>query len=169
NVTGTITLTSGSLVMTTSGQIVGPGAKALAVSGNHNGRVFDLQYGTIAISGLTIRDGLVLGTDGILGSPGLDARGGGIYSHYSLMLSNCVGCSNRVIGGMGGSASLPAGGNGGKAFGGGIYNSGYSLTLASCLFDGNTCTGGNGGASGYHNGGNGGNGLGAAVSTTYGV
>jgi hypothetical protein len=70
---------------------------------------------------------------------------------------------------MGGSASLPAGGNGGKAFGGGLYNSGYSLTLAYCLFDGNTCTGGNGGTSGYHNGGYGGNGLGAAVSTTYGT
>src|SRR5260370_28335542 len=55
NVTGTITLTSGSLVMNMSGQIIGPGAKVLSVSGNHNGRVFDIRNGPTTISGLTIR------------------------------------------------------------------------------------------------------------------
>jgi hypothetical protein len=165
NVIGTITLTSGSLVMNLSGQIVGPGAKVLAVSGNHNGRVFDIRYGPTTISGLTIRDGLVVGMAGVLGYPGFDERGGGIYSQYSLLLSNCVVLSNSVIGGMGGSANFGPGGNGGKASGGGLYSSGVSLTLAYCLFEGNTATGGNGGSSANNNGGFGGNGLGGAVST----
>ncbi len=165
NVIGTITLTSGSLVMTLSGRIVGPGAKVLAVSGNHNGRVFDIRLGPTSISGLTIRDGLVVGMAGELAQPGFDERGGGILSQYSLMLSNCVVVSNSVIGGVGGSPNFGAGGNGGKALGGGLHSSGISLTLASCVFEGNTCTGGNGGSSANNFGGSGGNGLGGAVST----
>jgi hypothetical protein len=166
NVTGTITLTSGSLVMNTSGQIIGPGAKVLAVSGNHNGRVFDIRFGPTTISGLTIRDGLVVGMDGgVYGYPGYDERGGGILSQYSLMLSNCVVCSNSVIGGLGGSANVGYGGNGGKASGGGLYSSGINLTLAYCLFDGNTCTGGHGGSAVNNFGGFGGNAVGGAVAT----
>jgi hypothetical protein len=165
NVTGTITLTSGSLVMNLSGQIVGPGAKVLAVSGNHNGRVFDIRFGPTTISGLTIRDGLVVGMAGFLSQPGYDERGGGILSQYSLLLSNCVVCSNSVIGGVGGSPNFGQGGKGGKAFGGGVYSSGPSLTLAYCLFEGNTCIGGNGGNSTNNFGGFGGDGLGGAVST----
>jgi hypothetical protein len=165
NVSGTITLTSGSLVMTMSGQIIGPGAKVLAVSGNHNGRIFDIRYGPTTISGLTIRDGLVVGTAGVLGQPGFDERGGGIYSQHTLLLSNCVVLSNSVIGGMGGSANFGSGGNGGKGLGGGLHSSGANLTLAYCLFEGNTATGGNGGSAANNNGGFGGNGLGGAVST----
>jgi fibronectin-binding autotransporter adhesin len=166
NVVGTITLTSGSLIMNMSGQIIGPGAKVLAVSGNHNGRVFDIRNGPTAISGLTIRDGLVVGMDGgVYGYPGFDERGGGILSQYSLLLSNCVVCSNSVIGGVGGSANVGTGGNGGKASGGGLYSSGINLTLAYCLFDGNTCTGGKGGSAVNNFGGFGGNAVGGAVST----
>jgi hypothetical protein len=163
NVIGTITLTSGSLVMNMSGQIFGPGANLLAVSGNHNGRVFDIR-GPTTISGLTIRDGLVVGMDGGgYGYPGFDERGGGILSQYSLVLSNCVVCSNSVIGGLGGSANFGQGGKGGKASGGGLYSSGIGLTLAYCLFDGNTCTGGKGGSAVNNFGGFGGNGVGAGV------
>jgi hypothetical protein len=166
NVTGTITLTSGSLVMNLSGQIFGPGANLLAVSGNHNGRVFDIRYGPTTISGLTIRDGLVVGLDGGgYGYPGYDERGGGILSQYSLLLSNCVVCSNSVIGGMGGSANFGQGGKGGKASGGGLYSSGINLTLVYCLFDGNTCTGGHGGSAVNNFGGFGGTAVGGAVST----
>jgi hypothetical protein len=167
NVTGTITLTSGSLVMNLSGQIYGPGANLLAVSGNHNGRVFDI-HGPTTISGLTIRDGLVVGMDGGgYGYPGFDERGGGILSQYSLLLSNCVVCSNSVIGGLGGSANFGQGGKGGKASGGGLYSSGNSLTLAYCLFDGNTCTGGHGGSAVNNFGGFGGTGLGGAVFNVF--
>jgi len=165
NVSGTITLTSGPLVMNMSGQIIGPGAKVLAVSGNHNGRVFDI-HGPTTISGLTIRDGLVVGMDGGgFGSPGFDERGGGILSQYSLLLSNCVVCSNSVIGGLGGSANFGQGGKGGKASGGGLYSSGIGLTLAYCLFDGNTCTGGHGGSAVNQFGGFGGNAVGGAIVT----
>jgi fibronectin-binding autotransporter adhesin len=169
NVIGAITLTSGSLVMTAPGQIVGPGAEMLAVSGNHNGRIFDIRNGPTSISGLTLRDGLVVGTAGVLGQPGFDERGGGIYSQHILLLSNCVVLSNSVIGGMGGSASIGPGGNGGKAMGGGLHSSGGNLTLAYCLFEGNTCTGGEGGSAANNNGGFGGNGLGGAVSAIGGA
>jgi hypothetical protein len=165
NVVGTITLTSGSLVMIAPGQVIGPGARVLAVSGNHNGRIFDIRDGPTSISGLTIRDGLVVGTAGAAGQPGFDERGGGIYTQETLLLSNCVVLSNNVIGGMGGTANFGSGGNGGKALGGGLYNAGANMTLVSCSFDGNSCTGGQGGNAANASAGFGGNGLGGAVST----
>ncbi len=42
NLSGTITLTSGELLITNSLTILGPGAKFLAVDGNHSSRVFDI-------------------------------------------------------------------------------------------------------------------------------
>src|SRR5258706_10289503 len=56
-VTGTITLRSGALVIDKDLSITGPGAAALAVSGNLTSRVFDVTRGTVLISNLTIRDG----------------------------------------------------------------------------------------------------------------
>jgi hypothetical protein len=163
NVVGTITLTSGPLVMNVAGQVFGPGPNVLAVSGNHNGRVFDSRSGPTTISGLTIRDGLVIGATGAPGQTGFDERGAGIYTQGTLLVSNCVVISNTVIGGTGGNANFGSGGNGGKGLGGGLYNAGANFTLVNCTFDGNTTTGGLGGTSAASGGGFGGNGLGGAV------
>src|SRR5207253_5169917 len=60
----TITLTSGQLAIALSIDIEGPGAGQLAVSGNHASRVFAVSGGvTVIIAGLTISDGMVVGSD----------------------------------------------------------------------------------------------------------
>lgn len=56
---GTITLTSGALIITDDVSIIGPGANVLAVSGNHASGAFDVEdlaEGTINISGITVKD-----------------------------------------------------------------------------------------------------------------
>jgi hypothetical protein len=58
---GTITLTSGELLVSKSVTISGPGANTLAVSGNGASRVFDIAAGqNVNISGLTIAHGFAL-------------------------------------------------------------------------------------------------------------
>ena len=55
----TIVLTGGPLVLTdpATTTIVGPGAKRLTISGGGNGRVFDVEGGSLALEGLTISGG----------------------------------------------------------------------------------------------------------------
>src|ERR1700677_1896237 len=65
---GTITLTSGQIVITSSVNIVGPGPTNLAISGNGTSRIFYLAIGTINISGLTITNGQVSGTNFVVSS-----------------------------------------------------------------------------------------------------
>ena len=58
-VSGTITLTSGQLLVDKSVTINGAGADVLALDGNATSRVFQTVTGaqTVSISGLTIRNG----------------------------------------------------------------------------------------------------------------
>ena len=114
NVTGTITLTSGQLMISHNLTLTGPGANVLAVSGNHTSRVFDItNVATVTISGLTV-------------SAGTNAVGGGIYNdHSTLTISNCTVSGNSAIDG------------------GGIYNNGESsgnatLTVIASTFSGNS-------------------------------
>ena len=58
----TITLTSGDIELTGPDMTIrGLGRDALTISGNHNSRIFDVQVGSVAISDMTLRDGLALG------------------------------------------------------------------------------------------------------------
>src|SRR4029077_11648766 len=62
---GTITLTSGELLITDSVTINGPGANKLSVSGNNASRVFELAAGQdVTISGSTITHGFALDQGG---------------------------------------------------------------------------------------------------------
>ena len=114
-VTGTITLTSGELLVNHSINISGPGSANLAVNGNGSHRVFHVSSGqTVTISDLTI-------------SNGNDYNAGGIYNDgATLTVNNCVFTANF------------GGGDGG----GGIMNDGSNananLTVNNCLFDGNS-------------------------------
>jgi hypothetical protein len=168
NVTGTITLIS-ELTTTAPTVIRGPGPNLLSVSGNQSSRVFTILGGPTEISGLTIRDGRVVGSSGNQGNHGGEALAGGIYSQATLTLSNCVVRSNTVVGGMGGERHNGSVGNGGRGIGGGFYNSGGSFTLLNCSFTGNRAIGGQGGAAQNGQAGGGGNGLGAAISTSGGT
>ena len=155
-VTGTITLTSGELLVAKYVTIVGPGSGSLAVNGNAASRVFHCSASNNAvnavISGLTITNGAVSG-----GFPG--NIGGAIWNdHATLTLSNCAVSGN--YGGNGPGGGIYNDGSSGAATlyliastvssntalnnGGGIYNYGYQgsafLSVSASTFNGNTAS-----------------------------
>src|SRR6266478_1002380 len=148
SVTGTITLTSGELLIVKNLTISGPGAASLAVqrssaSATPMFRIFDVQGGVVSISGLTISNG----SDTTGGGGGLNNQatctvrdciitgnsasgsGGGVNNLSTLSLSNCVVRGNSVA------ASSS------DAQGGGIFSDG-TLTVINCTVSGNSALGG---------------------------
>ena len=86
----TITLTSGELDVTDSVDIEGLGASQIAISGNDNSRVFNIDDDNnsridVAIEGLTIRDGY---------SNSYINGGGGIFNQENLTISNSIGLTH---------------------------------------------------------------------------
>jgi hypothetical protein len=161
---GTIPLTGGELNITDHLTIDGPGADRLAVSGNHQSRVFSISSVsggvTVAIAGLTITDGRAVGS------------GGGILNFGStLVLDRVVLANNQAFGvgvnALGGAvanlaaAPLPAtllvtdslftenqvlGSTGRQGNGGAIANNAGHLTVSRSMFTNNQAIGGTGGA-----------------------
>ena len=88
SVTGTITLTSGELVIGRNLTITGP-TGGVTVSGNNASRVFNIQTGTVNLSNLTLINGNPFG-----------GVGGGIYNHNgaNLTLNNCTISGNFSCG-----------------------------------------------------------------------
>jgi hypothetical protein len=162
-VVGTILLNQGELLVDQNVTVQGPGANALAVSGNSAGRVFNVSNGIVNISGLTIRDGKVTAAAGQI----QDMTGGGIYcgSPATLNLLGCVISNCAALGANGVGTIVGNGGKGGNGYGGGVYNLG-GLALSNCWVVGNQAAGGQGGAGGHTIpgfGGNGGNGNGGGI------
>ncbi|MGB7069591.1 MAG: choice-of-anchor Q domain-containing protein [Pyrinomonadaceae bacterium] len=135
---GTITLTSGELVVDKSLEIKGQGADRLSISGNFTSRVFHIMPEVnVTIDGLTIADGSV-STES---DPYLSSAGGGIFSdHANLTVRNCIisGNSARYGGGIfsnsngGGSTSLKINSttlsdNSASFAGGGVFSGGGFL------------------------------------------
>ncbi len=164
-VSGTITLTSGELLISDNVTILGPGPSVLTVDGNYphtTNRIFHIQPNlTVAISGLSIVHGCVTGSS-------YPANvGGGIYNdHSTLTVSNCDISYNQSFYGYG------PGNNGG----GGIYNDGDTsgsavLTVINCFLSVNEAGnyGGDNGGGIYNDGANGGSAtLTVVASTLYG-
>src|SRR5687767_3462323 len=126
---GTVPLTTGQLSITGQLTIDGPGAEQLAVSGNHQSRIFRVSGGaTVSIAGLTITDGMATGD------------GGGILNTGSILaLAGIVLSSNQTVGTPGGAGR-----------GGAIANlSGATLTVNDCLITQNQALGGAGGGQGF--------------------
>lgn len=142
--TGTITLTSGQLVVTDDLTVNGPGSFSITVSGNHASRVFDVFPGiTVIISGLTISDGSAMGSSG-----------GGIRNDSTLTLVDVVLSGNATvkvastIGNGGGisnfsngivtitNSTLSVNSSGGN--GGGVWNNGGQVSIANCTLVGNS-------------------------------
>ncbi len=163
--------------------IVGNGATIQRNGVATNFRLFLVNNGgTLRLTGLTLRNGLVAGAAGLngatgtgnTGGPGVVARGGAIYNNGTLVVRGSVFTQNGVSGGAGGNGGSGtsvgviggAGGNGGAggdAAGGAIFNGG-AVTITNSTFAGNTTTGGiggNGGSAGIGLSGNGINGYGA--------
>jgi hypothetical protein len=132
---GTITLTSGFLLINHDLSIAGPGANVIAVSGNHASGVFVINFpSTVNISGLTIADGQVTGSS---------ASGGGINNGGLLTITACTLSSNAVT------PTNPMG-----VGGGGINNgSTGTLTLTSSILTNNSATGTVGSGGGIENSG----------------
>lgn len=152
DVPGTITLTSGELVIDKNLRISGPGAESLAISGNLASRVFHITgAAAVSISGVTIRDG---NASAIPISP--DAGGGGIFieSGTTLTLAYSTLSGNSVLGGSGGGIFNSGGtltvtnstlsSNSASYYGGGIFNSGGTLTLTYSTLSGNSSGSGGG-------------------------
>jgi CSLREA domain-containing protein len=192
-VSGTITLTHGTLTIKKAVTVIGPGARVLAVDANLATRVLDINASgfMVAISGLTFTRGQVIAASGesvqgggiynrantnttltnctisgssVISDAGQFASGGGIYSDGPLTLVGCTVSANSAIGG-----SFPTNGNsvatGGTGEGGGILSTG-PLTLQNCTFNANIAQGGRGGHNpllGSGHGGAGGDGHGGAI------
>jgi CSLREA domain-containing protein len=111
----TIRLTGGPLVVTdpATTTIIGPGARLLTLSGGRKSRVFDIQGGSLALSGVTIADGKARLGGGILNDRGtlaLDhvvlrgnrARvGGALYNDGAATLTDVIIRDNTTHSGSG--------------------------------------------------------------------
>ena len=170
DISGTIILTSGALVINKSLTITGPGAESLAISGGGTTRVFHITGGyAVAISGLTIQNGSTSGFGGgIYNDPGnltlsnstLSGNsaylgGGGVANLGMLTLTNITLSGNSTTRGYGGGIGNYYGstltltnstlsGNSAVDYGGGIFNLG-TLTVTNSTLSGNSATNSGGG------------------------
>jgi predicted outer membrane repeat protein len=132
SVTGTIALTQGSLPVSSSMTIVGPGANALAIDGadNTGDGIIEDAAASLAISGLTLQNGT--SSDGLLSTAG----GGAIEQTAGVLDVSSMAFTNNTGG---------AGNDGGA-----IYAGGAATTVANSSFTGNSASSGplNGGGSG---------------------
>lgn len=113
--TGTITLTSGQLIIDKSLTINGPGARVVSVSGNNASRVFNVPVNnlTVRISGLTVTQGFVSNSE----------RGGGIScggTGTTLTLTEMAFVGNNVAVGV-------------NSVGAAINNAGCAISLIRSL------------------------------------
>lgn len=145
----------GTLIVTDSISITGPGARKLYVSGEGAVRVFEFISGTSSVSGLTIASGAITGA-----SFGVPGDGGGVFNTATLTLTDCTFIGNEARGG----GHTTAGGSGGSGNGGAVGNDG-TLLLERCSFFQNRAFGGNGAnnTAVFGRGGAGGTGNGGAV------
>ncbi|HKP13891.1 MAG TPA: hypothetical protein VJZ91_17345, partial [Blastocatellia bacterium] len=127
---GTITLTSGELLITDDLTIIGPGIFSIIVSGNHASQVFNVAGVTVDISGLTISDGSA-------------STGGGVFNGGTLTLTNVLlsdnsaGVAGGVLNALGSQMTITnctLSGNSSEA-GGGILNNGMLTLTQSTLSD----------------------------------
>ena len=141
SVSGTITLTSGELVITDATTVNGNG---VTLSGNNASRVFFVSSGTgtVSLQNLTVANGKAQGGSGgfgAFGGGGAAGLGGGLFiNEGTVTISNVSFANNQAVGGVGGAGGVNSEGSGG---GGGIGGNGRDGTVTAG-------TGGNGGALG---------------------
>lgn len=160
-VNGTIVL-NGAIVIDHALHVQGPGPAKLSVDGGGVDRVF-LTGNPILLSGMTITNGFVMGTNGdngpfgVDGQPGGEAIGGAILATNSslVVISNCWVTGNTAKGGRGGDGGsnpfgdifTPAnGGQGGRGWAGAVEA--LSNININCTFSQNRAIGGQGGDGG---------------------
>ncbi|HVN76786.1 MAG TPA: choice-of-anchor Q domain-containing protein [Thermoanaerobaculaceae bacterium] len=165
----TILLTTGEIPINSSLTVTGLGSANLMVAAGLSSRIFTVAAGkSVAISGLELANGEIVGATGASGPTGGDGSvgtGGAILNHGSLTVSGCLFYKNFAYGGDGGAGAggSSSGGNGGDGAGGAVYtDTGATLVVTNCQFDDNAAFGGKGG-DGTLTPGLGGNGRGGAL------
>jgi uncharacterized repeat protein (TIGR01451 family) len=109
-VSGTLALTSGELVLSKDVTIAGPGVDVLTISGNNTSRVISITAGVVVtLTGLTVANGRT------------SDDGAGIYNSGTLTLLNASIYNNVGT----------SGGDYGISRGGGLYNAGGAATLTN--------------------------------------
>lgn len=174
-----ITLTFGELFIDQDLTMTGLGAANLAVSGNHNSRVFNINTGrTVAITDLTITNGYAINAAGLISNGTLTLNnvvvtgnivsgadnGGGVYNNvgHVMSISNSSILSNTSGGAGGGiynlgmltitNSSIGAMNlsNSAPNGGGGIFNgAGMTLSISGSSIISNTSPNGGGGIFNY--------------------
>lgn len=141
---GTIVLTS-TLQITTDTVLDGTGHN-VSLSGGGAVRVMYVATNlNLVVKHLTIADGRLQGTNGVIGET---VYGAGIFNdggHVQLLDCNV---SNNVAMGGNNSRTVVSLVSAGDAVGGGIYNRYGSLSISNCIIAQNSCTGGAAGAGG---------------------
>jgi hypothetical protein len=176
---GTYVLSRGELRLTHEVTIAGAGPQATTIeqssAAGSEDRVIRVELGVgLAMSGVTITAGDVVGADGGAGGQGGGVSGGGIEAGGTLTLTEAVVTRNRVVGGSGGagapgSGATPGGmgGAGGNASAAGIAG-GSPLTLTDVAITDNVAQPGRGGEGG-EGGTNGAGGTGGASGQSVGA
>jgi hypothetical protein len=162
---GTYDLRLGELEIKNNLTLSGMGASTTTINAQFESRIFQVLSGfTVAISNVTMENGLVQGATGRL------ARGGGIFDSGALTLTNDTLFENLAIGGAGAAGTLGAngssgtsttpptnggaggnGGRGGDANGGAIYldsSARAALSVVNCAITNNEAFQGQGGSGG---------------------
>lgn len=166
-VSGTVMLSGGELGIDKDLNIVGPGADQVIISGGGNDRVFYILGSSVAISGVTVRegshsegggirnDGMLTLTHSIVTRNTARSAAGGIANFGTLDLSHSTVSYNSVANGSGGGITNDSGcflrlihstvsNNTAYVGSGGIMNFG-SLTLTNSTVSGNTANNNSGG------------------------
>ena len=137
-----------------------------SAAGTPNFRLFGVSNGaTLALNGLTVRNGSLVGVAGTVGNAGGAAVGGAIFvaPGGSLTITNCLLAANSVRGGAGGKGSdgpnttVGMGGTGGNGATGGDGRGGAIGSLGTLTIRGSTFTANSAAAGVGGDGGKGGN------------
>ena len=134
--TGTITLTRGNLLITQNVDIVGPGARAVTVSGNNNSRVFVISgIGVTAnISGLTVTGGNAVPI--LIGATFIGDGGGILNANGATLNLTEMNISGNAATSLGGGVATRA-----------ILGVTTTTNISRCLISGNSAVAGGGGIS----------------------
>ncbi|WP_139786763.1 choice-of-anchor Q domain-containing protein, partial [Desulfamplus magnetovallimortis] len=148
---GTITLTTGEILIDNDVSIIGPSSDRVAISGNDDSRIFNLSSNVeVSIFDVELINGSGNGAGG-------DTGGGAILNNGSLTLNGVTLADNTSAGGGNGGAihngisgilvmincTLSGNSAGTGGAGGGIFNSG-TLGMNSCTLYGNAASSGGG-------------------------
>ena len=167
SITGTITLTSGQILIDKNLTIIGPGSSNLAIDGNNNDRIFYISLNrTVTIFGLSLQNGESTDYGGAIYNEGTltinnsslsgnhtTSSGGAINNNFGTLTINNSSLSGNIADAYSGAIrnydtvtvnNSTISGNSAGNSGGAMYNAG-TLTVNNSTISGNSAVNGGGG------------------------